>query len=128
MFLINQRVFVKGLRKIAKASMERPIRVFREGMDEIKEEAQNLAPLDQGDLSAANSIFKRTPSGAEGEIIFEEEYATFMHEGDYSLGPKSVDKNASVNSAFGGVGPKYLERPMDGLADRILREVKRSWL
>lgn len=126
-FLVNSIPFLRNLDAIANTRVRKAQDTMRDGALEIREEAQALAPLDQGELEKAElTRFKRTATGAEIDIVFDKAYAGVMHEGVYTLGPASRQKDATISSQFGGVGPKYLERPLDGLSDEIMKAIAKA--
>lgn len=87
---------------------------------ELKEQARKRAPIDTGALEASiqlRTAFGFTPGGGSGYSGFvfvssgskAGEYAEYMHEFFYDLGPKSRQKQAGQAEI---VGRKYLERAL----------------
>lgn len=84
---------------------------------EVQNTASQMAPHDTGFLEGSWKILKgNTESKAvrgrelKLDIVFDADYAVFMHEFDYELGPGSERKDAA--SPF-KVGPGYAERAVE---------------
>ncbi|TDW20406.1 bacteriophage HK97-gp10 putative tail-component [Rhizobium azibense] len=112
------RQTVLKLRSIGDRVHDNARKTMHAAADRIVETAKKMAPVDKHNLEEA--IQKKI--GYEGrrkrlaidiEIapvvngVRVEDYATYMHEGEYELGPKSAEKNASQDEE---VGPGFLTR------------------
>lgn len=99
-------------------------RGVQDSMDDLKRIAVDIAPIDSADLrrsGEANVV--ATPALVVGEVTFSAkndgfDYATWIHEADYSLGPLS--QQAPGTDGY-SVGNKYLERPLRGESEKYLR-------
>lgn len=86
-------------------------------------EVKDLTPQDDGFLTAdvSNETVEFKESFAA--VIYipnnanSAQYAIPMHENEYNLGPKSLDKQRKVGKP---VGRKFITRAMDGNAEDIL--------
>lgn len=95
------------------------------GILKVAEQLRNRgvvnAPIKTGDLRGAIRILEARPGDpAEVEVGTEGiPYALLMHEATYNLGPLSLAQPATPE---GGVGNKFLQRPMDlhGTSDWML--------
>ncbi|MBX4911363.1 hypothetical protein HJA82_29055 [Rhizobium bangladeshense] len=121
------RETVLRLRNIGARVHENARKTMHAAADRIVETAKKMAPVDEHNLEEA--IVKRV--GYEGsrrrlaidiEIlpvvngVRVEDYATYMHEGDYKLGPKSQAKNDSQSEK---VGPGFLTRAGEQEEDKL---------
>lgn len=95
----------------AAASSRALRRLQNEAAQEIAEVAREGAPVDTGNLEGAIYAQANYDEGSRVDYIIVDEsaapYAIYMHEGQYSLGPKSQAKDGSGRIA---VGPKFLSR------------------
>jgi hypothetical protein len=100
----------------------------QDSVDDLKRIAVDIAPVDSTDLRRSGHA-KVTQSLNEiiGEVGFRAEdnssgrpynYAIWIHEGDYNLGPQSA---AAPGTDGYEVGNKYLERPLKGEANKYMR-------
>jgi hypothetical protein len=100
----------------------------QDSVDDLKRIAADIAPIDSGDLRRSGHA-KVTQSQNEivGEVGFravdnssgrQYNYAIWIHEGEYNLGPQSV---AAPGTGGYEVGNKYLERPLKGEANKYMR-------
>ncbi|WP_276122562.1 HK97 gp10 family phage protein [Pararhizobium qamdonense] len=115
------------LRNIEKRVHENARKTMHASADRIVQTAKKMAPVDEHNLEEA--IAKKV--GYEGsrrrlaiDIVIEptvngvrvEDYATFMHEGDYKLGEKSQAKNDSQDET---VGPGFLTRAAEPEEEKL---------
>jgi hypothetical protein len=114
----------EALRKFPTAVVEE----FKQGADQIRDVAQNYAPVDDGHLESAIKVSPLTSKGPGNlslSVYIDEnvadvgDYAVFMHEGSYSLGPKSQAKADALGVP---VGPKFLTRA----AKKVMPEMKKA--
>lgn len=117
---------MQRLRNIGETVQENARKNMHRAAARIEKTAKMMAPVDQGNLEAAIKTVKTyegrgrlaidvmvdTASGPERLAI----YAIVMHEGEYELGPKSLEKQASVPVI---VGNRYLTRAGDEERDRL---------
>jgi hypothetical protein len=96
----------------------------QDSMDDLKRIAVDIAPIDSADLRRSGEAkVVATPVLIVGDVTFEAindgfDYATWIHEADYNLGPLS--QQAPGTDGY-SVGNKYLERPLRGESDKYLR-------
>jgi hypothetical protein len=100
----------------------------QDSVDDLKRIAVDIAPVDSTDLRRSGHA-KVTQSLNEivGEVGFravdssggrQYNYAIWIHEGSYNLGPQSA---AAPGTDGYDVGNKYLERPLKGEANKYMR-------
>lgn len=93
-------------------------------MDDLKRIAVDIAPIDSADLRRSGQAKVTQVAGHTlGEVTFQAidngfDYATWIHEGDYNLGPLSAQAPGTDGYS---VGNKYLERPLRGESAKYLR-------
>jgi hypothetical protein len=96
----------------------------QDSMDDLKRIAVDIAPIDSADLRRSGQATVRQISGYTfGDVTFTAidngfDYATWIHEGEYNLGPQSAQAPGTDGYS---VGNKYLERPLRGESDKYLR-------
>ncbi|AGC36052.1 tail completion or Neck1 protein [Rhizobium phage RHEph10] len=118
---------VLRLRNIGARVHENARKTMHAAADRIVETAKKMAPVDEHNLEDA--IVKRVDyEGSRRRLAIDieilpevngvrvEEYATYMHEGHYKLGPKSQAKNDSQSER---VGPGFLTRAAEGEEDKL---------
>lgn len=114
---------------------------LRNGADLLVKMARRNAPIDEGDLESAIVAIEsrnRTALGRFGATNIQVgvdpslldlesrkgfDYSIPMHESTYNLGPLSEAKQAGQQEI---VGPKYLERAMTELQDKIRQKVEEA--
>lgn len=104
--------------------------VARQGAEDIKDLSVDNSPVDDGELEAAHKVVARDTR--RGNAAFDitvggyvngvdtDLYATWIHDGDYKLGPLSLAKAATGKN----VGRKYLERAFLELKPEIVANYK----
>jgi hypothetical protein len=130
--MINMKVTgikdnVLWLRNIGARVHENARKTMHAAADRIVETAKKMAPVDEHNLEEA--IVKkvdyegtRRRLAINVEILPEvngvrvEDYATYMHEGRYKLGPKSQIKNDSQSET---VGPGFLTRAAEAEEEKL---------
>lgn len=136
--------FSKNMKKIEKAVFNASVKTMRFAMKDLERVASETAPLDEGDLEMGG-FHDVDINGKEivGWVGFEAwndspnrsydfNYAIWIHEETYDLGPKSSQKGGGrgLSGASYPVNNKYLTRPHEGEApfyrDKIEEEVKRT--
>jgi hypothetical protein len=100
----------------------------QDSVDDLKRIAVDIAPIDSSDLRrSGHATVRQTPLQTVGEVSFSAvdntggqhfNYAIWIHEGDYNLGPLS--QQAPGTDGY-EVGNKYLERPLKGEAEKYMR-------
>jgi hypothetical protein len=100
----------------------------QDSVDDLKRIAADIAPIDSSDLRrSGHATVRQTPTETVGEVSFSAvdnsggrrfNYAIWIHEGEYNLGPLSA---AAPGTDGYEVGNKYLERPLKGEAEKYLR-------
>ncbi|MFL6560061.1 MAG: hypothetical protein ACJ8MO_28615 [Bacillus sp. (in: firmicutes)] len=96
----------------------------QDSMDDLKRIAVDIAPIDSADLRRSGQANVTQVAGhTVGEVTFRAidngfDYATWIHEGEYNLGPLSAQAPGTDGYS---VGNKYLERPLRGESDKYLR-------
>jgi hypothetical protein len=100
----------------------------QDSVDDLKRIAVDIAPIDSGDLRrSGHATVRQTPGEIVGEVGFRAvdnsggrqfNYAVWIHEGEYNLGPQSA---AAPGTDGYDVGDKYLERPLRGEANKYMR-------
>jgi hypothetical protein len=100
----------------------------QDSVDDLKRIAVDIAPIDSSDLRrSGNATVRQTNTETVGEVSFSAvdnsggqrfNYAIWIHEGDYNLGPLSA---AAPGTDGYEVGNKYLERPLKGEAEKYMR-------
>jgi hypothetical protein len=101
---------------------------IQDSVDDLKRIAVDIAPIDSSDLRrSGHATVTETPSNIIGEVSFSAvdttggqhfNYAIWIHEGEYNLGPLSA---AAPGTDGYEVGNKYLERPLKGEAEKYVR-------
>jgi hypothetical protein len=101
---------------------------IQESVDDLKRIAVDIAPIDSADLRrSGHATVTETPTNIIGEVSFSAvdntggqhfNYAIWIHEGEYNLGPLSA---AAPGTDGYEVGNKYLERPLKGEAEKYIR-------
>jgi hypothetical protein len=101
---------------------------IQDSVDDLKRIAVDIAPIDSSDLRrSGHATVTETPTNIIGEVSFSAvdttggqhfNYAIWIHEGEYNLGPLSA---ASPGTDGYEVGNKYLERPLKGEAEKYVR-------
>jgi hypothetical protein len=119
-------LFKKASRQEIKTAMEKAALV-------IEDESVKRAPIDEGHLQNSHRHKVEQTDKTTSAIAYipsnspASDYALYMHEGSYSLGPASLQKQGSVGVR---VGRKYLERALMESQDKIIaavvRELKRN--
>lgn len=121
----------KGMKKITKG-VENAVSKSLEGcMKDLERVASETAPLDEGDLEqgGTNGI-QKVANGYLGWVKFEAfsnssakwpqfNYAIWIHEEDYRLGPRSRQKagGKGLSGKSYAVQKHYLTRPLEGEAE-----------
>ena len=107
------------------ARVQRAVRTgVQDCMDDLKRIAVDIAPIDSADLRRSGQAKVTQVAGhTVGEVTFQAidngfDYATWIHEGDYNLGPLSAQAPGTDGYS---VGNKYLERPLRGESAKYLR-------
>lgn len=100
----------------------------QDSVDDLKRIAADIAPIDSGDLRrSGHATVRQTPTETVGEVSFSAvdnssgrrfNYAIWIHEGEYNLGPTSAGAPGTDGYE---VGNKYLERPLKGEAEKYMR-------
>jgi hypothetical protein len=100
----------------------------QDSVDDLKRIAVDIAPIDSSDLRrSGHATVTETPTNIIGEVSFSAvdttggqhfNYAIWIHEGEYNLGPLSA---AAPGTDGYEVGNKYLERPLKGEAEKYVR-------
>ncbi|MFZ7945663.1 hypothetical protein [Neobacillus sp. 19] len=117
----NMNTATSRVRQAAKDGMH-------DSVDDLKRIAVDIAPIDSSDLRrSGNTTVRETAGDVVGEVSFSAvdnsggtpyNYAIWIHEGEYNLGPLSA---GSPGTDGYDVGNKYLERPLKGEADKYVR-------
>lgn len=120
---------VLRLRNIEKRVHENARKTMHRAADRIVATAKKMAPVDEHNLEDA--IVKQV--GYEGDRrrlaidvvvlpsvngVRVEDYAAYMHNGEYNLGEKSQAKQAGQNEV---VGPGFIDRAADREQERLRR-------
>jgi hypothetical protein len=104
------------------------IEEFNKGAEAIRDLAQNYAPVDEGHLESAIKVSEIRSKGPnvisrtiyiDADVADVGEYAIYMHEGHYELGPKSQEK---ANALGVPVGAKFLTRA----AKKMIPEIEKA--
>jgi hypothetical protein len=100
----------------------------QDSVDDLKRIAVDIAPIDSSDLRrSGNATVRQIGIQTVGEVSFSavdntgghhHNYAIWIHEGEYNLGPLS--REAPGTDGY-EVGNKYLERPLKGEAEKYMR-------
>ena len=132
------RSTVRKLVRTGGKTNQRALIEVRKGAEDIKDLAVKMAPVDAGNLENAIKVDQGSERGLNGRkivTVYVDEsvsipgrpgktvgdYAVLMHEGRYKLGKKSQDKDDNQQEK---VGPKYIERAAEELADEITQKVE----
>jgi len=104
----------------------------------VMESSQKMCPVDKHNLEDAHHLVEHYGDRNRIEIDVEvggvvdgvdvDAYATYMHEGEYNLGPQSQLKQAVTGEE---VGPKFLERALiehEAEADDIIDTIMEALL
>jgi hypothetical protein len=97
---------------------------MQDSVDDLKRIAVDIAPIDSTDLRRSGQATVTEIGGRViGDVTFTAidngfDYATWIHEGEYNLGPLSAQAPGTDGYS---VGNKYLERPFRGESDKYLR-------
>jgi hypothetical protein len=100
----------------------------QDSVDDLKRIAVDIAPIDSSDLRrSGHATVTETSTNIIGEVSFSAvdttggqhfNYAIWIHEGEYNLGPLSA---AAPGTDGYEIGNKYLERPLKGEAEKYVR-------
>lgn len=109
---------IDRLYKIDEQAFQKCVDIMRVLVEKLKAEAIKRVPVDLGGLEKSFStkiIEAATKDSIIGEVFIAtnalaSDYAVFMHEMEYELGPKSQEKQDASDV---DVGRKYLERALD---------------
>lgn len=99
------------------------VAIFLEG------EVKDHTPMDEGTLTADAVGEVQEHNGSFAAVIKiptnapSSAYAPAMHEGDYNLGPKSLDKQAKLGKP---VGKKFITNPIDNNHGEILARIQHN--
>lgn len=115
-FTFNTRGLAAGIRRELLAQPERARRAMTAVGGYLAGEAKDRSPVDEGFLTA--DITHKTVENKKSwsAAIFvpsnatSSEYAIAMHEGNYTPGPKSMEKARKTGKA---VGRKFITRALD---------------
>ena len=128
------------LENIKQSAPRGALAAMRKGAEDIQELAREMAPVEKHNLEESIQIAEDR-EGARGRtrvfVYIDEgmaaegrpfgvtvgDYAVYMHEGKYKLGPKSKEKQSGTSVR---VGRKFLERAADELAPEIFEKVTRA--
>jgi hypothetical protein len=101
---------------------------IQDSVDDLKRIAVDIAPIDSSDLRrSGHATVTETSTNIIGEVSFSAvdttggqhfNYAIWIHEGEYNLGPLSA---AAPGTDGYEIGNKYLERPLKGEAEKYVR-------
>jgi hypothetical protein len=100
----------------------------QDSVDDLKRIAVDIAPIDSSDLRrSGHATVRQSTQEIVGEVSFSAvdnssgqrfNYAVWIHEGEYNLGPLSAQAPGTDGYE---VGNKYLERPLKGEAEKYMR-------
>jgi hypothetical protein len=100
----------------------------QDSVDDLKRIAVDIAPIDSSDLRrSGHATVRQSVTQTVGEVSFSAvdntggqhfNYAIWIHEGEYNLGPLSAGAPGTDGYE---VGNKYLERPLKGEAEKYMR-------
>lgn len=120
--------FVAKMSGVEARAIDSGLQGVQDALDHVDRIASNIAPLDDSVLRKSSK--KTTGLKGNGDIVGELtfsaiekhgnkkfNYAYWIHEMDYELGPKS--KGGTDGYA---VGNKYVERPMKGESEKIVKD------
>ncbi len=108
---------IKRLYEVDDQAFEKCVQIMQTLVEQAKAEAIKRVPVDLGGLEKSFST-KIIEAASRDHVIGEvylatnamaSDYALYMHEWDYDLGPKSMEKQGAVDVT---VGRKYLERAL----------------
>lgn len=111
------------LKRVEKNVLKALRRGVEDCIDDLIQTSSGAAPHWKGVLEGSHSHeITAKNSSVEGTVeyaVFENgfNYALYMHEGTYNLGPNSLAKPGGQSRLSGkhyDVGPKFLERPLQG--------------
>jgi hypothetical protein len=125
------REFQANMRKLRKDVHATAMDTMRDCMNDLSRVSSETTPLEDGNLEQAwNVLVQRRGDNIQGFVgyqcwadqprSYEFDYAIWIHEMDYNLGPLSRLKQASSGGGQGlsgatySVGNKYLTRPFEG--------------
>ncbi len=122
------------LRNTAIRVQENARKTFHRGADELVKKAAEFAPVDKHNLEEA--IEKRVGYvGPRGRLAIDiglkdmvngvdvSVYGVQMHEGEYNLGPGSVEKQARTGKR---VGPGFITRAFDEVAKKLTKDIEEA--
>lgn len=141
---VKIRGLKQGKKYIHNTVRRTSIATMKDNMKDLERVASETTPYDEGDLEMGG-FHDVDKEGAKiiGWVGFEAwndhpnrsydfNYAIWIHEESYNLGPKSEQKTggSGMSGKSYPVGNKYLTRPLEGEApyyrDRIEEEVKKA--
>ncbi|WP_161598310.1 HK97-gp10 family putative phage morphogenesis protein [Pseudodesulfovibrio senegalensis] len=124
---------LKQLNKAQRATERQLKKAMTKAAMQFEAESVKRSPIDEGHLQSSHR-HKVEQNGSDTTAIVyiptnspASDYAIYMHEGTYTLGPTSLQKQGSVGVR---VGKKYMERALleeeDKIIATIVRELKRN--
>ena len=117
LFSFNTKSLRSGVKKFIEENPERSVRAMNAVGGYVRGEAQDLAPVDKGFLTADIINTTKINSKSYSAVIYvpsnapSSKYAIKMHEGFYNLGKNSKIKQKKVGKV---VGRKFITRAMYG--------------
>lgn len=109
----------KNLARVAMKAVRDTI--VKAAVDRCPKDKGNLALSITGDVVENEKSWAATCYVASNE--FTREYAVWIHEGEYNLGPNSLAKQASLPGIV--VGPKYITRGIEDSKPEIIENLER---
>lgn len=123
----------KQFNEFKKASRQQIKKAMTKAAQVIEDESVKRAPIDEGHLQNSHRHKVEQNNTTTSAIAYipsnspASDYALYMHEGTYTLGPASLQKQGAVGVR---VGRKYMERALmeeqDKIIATIVRELKRN--
>ena len=126
-FNLDASDFLRGLTLVQANIVRKGKDGIQQATDELLRVARDIAPISTGVLRASEKgrLFIRG-RGIVGEVAFSAtnqsgagrfNYALWTHE---YMDPSQVSNPGTTTDGY-AVGPKYLERPLQGESDRLIR-------
>lgn len=128
-FTFNTREFDAGLRKALSQHPQQAMQAMRDIKNLLVIEVKKRTPVREGHLTASitGEAVKNEKSWAATVFVPlnspAADYAVWLHEGDYNLGPNSLAKQGKTGCA---VGPKYITRAIEENRKKIVEIMREA--
>jgi len=130
-FTIHASDFLEMLTETSGDAIKNAAKKLEDSVDDLARIATQIAPIEESDLRrSGHAKVRKREDELIGEVRFSAverdgggrfNYAQWIHEMDYQLGPLSAGAGGTDGYT---VGNKYLERPLEGEAEKYINWMK----